>query len=117
MDISYLKSEFLKHKVFLLFLFENNPRKNAFRLKKSNNEELNILIKILFLICTGKISLRNEDFLAIKQSKRLNKLKFYFDSTKKLLEMLKKSPEEKSQLLKMFAALYKYFLFTMFHKI
>lgn len=117
MDVPYLKNEFFKTKPFLKKLFENNPRRTSALLQKAKISELNILVKILFLICTGKISIRKNDFKLIKQSKRLNYFKQHFDSKKSFLKILKTNNIEKIAILKKFSALYSSLLYTMFNKI
>lgn len=115
MDIPYLRSEFLKHKQFLRSLFTNNPRRNSAKLEHAQSSELNTLIKILHLICNGKISLRKDDFKIIQKSKRLNLLKNCFETKRSFLNSLKISQKDKVLLLKKFSALYHSLLFTMFN--
>lgn len=89
MDIPYLKHQLNLHQTFFRNLYLNNPRRNTSIIEKATKDELNILIKILYLICKGKISIRNEDFITLKKSKRLNYFKAHFDGVKNFLNTLK----------------------------
>lgn len=96
MDVDYLKSEFLNYKSFLYKLYVGNPRQNAAIITNSTNEKLNVLIKVLHLICTGKIHLRKVDHETIKKSKRLNYFKLYFNTKKAFLIYFKLLHKKKS---------------------
>lgn len=115
MDVSYLKSEFLNVKSYLYELYEGNPRRNARKLLNSTNEKLDTLIKILHLICVGEIHLRKVDYETLKRSKRLNYLKSHFNTKLNYLHSLNAPREEKVNILRKFAALYKALLYTMFN--
>lgn len=117
MDTAYLRNEFLTVKGFLKELSTLNPRRNASKIYHATEKELDILIKILHLVCIGKISLRKSDFEAIKQSKRLHLLKSHFETKSSLITALKKDKSEKVTLLKKFCALYSNLLYTMFNQI
>jgi hypothetical protein len=117
MDVDYLKSEFLNFKSFLYKLYVGNPRQNASVITQSTDEKLNVLIKILHLICVGKIHLRKVDHETIKKSKRLNYLKLNFNTKNSFINLLKSPREEKIVVLRKFSAIYQPLLFTMFNLI
>lgn len=117
MDVDYLKSEFLNYKSFLYKLYVGNPRQNAAIITNSTNEKLNVLIKVLHLICTGKIHLRKVDHETIKKSKRLNYFKLYFNTKKSFFNLLQAPTQEKITVLRKFSAIYQPLLFTMFNLI
>lgn len=117
MDISYLKSEFLNVKSFLYDLYTGNPRQNASRISNAVECKLNVLIKILHLICIGEIHLRKSDHETIKKSKRLNFLKINFNSKINFLRLLNSPREQKIIVLRKFCSIYQPLLFTMFNLI
>jgi len=117
MDISYLKSEFLNVKSFLYDLYTGNPRQNASKISQAVDNKLNVLIKILHLICVGEIHLRKLDHEKIKNSRRLNFLKQHFNSKINFLRLLKSPREQKIIVLRKFSGIYQPLLFTMFNLI
>jgi hypothetical protein len=117
MDVDYLKSEFLNVKSFLYKLYTENPRQNAATLNQSIDQKLDVLIKILHLICTGVIHLRKVDHEVIKKSKRLNFLKSNFNTKLSYIRLLKSPREQKLIVLRKFCGIYQALLFTMFNLI
>lgn len=90
---------------------------NFKRIAFANNKELNTLIKILHLICNGKIKLRKIDYQALEKSKRLKKLRKLFEEKLSLVKNLNSERESKVQALKQFSALYRHLLYTMFNEV
>lgn len=117
MDIPFLKHELVRHKLFFKQLFNNSPRRNSSFIEKASDKELKILIKVLHLICIGKISIRNEDFKSLKQSKRLHAFKKTFETKKAFITLLKETKIQKICVLKKFSAIYSTILHTMFNRI
>ena len=117
MDIPYLRGEFLQVKGFLNDLYSSNPRANTTRITFANTKCLNTLIKILHLICNGNITIRKIDHAALSKSRRLKTLRNYFESKKDFVNLLNSSSEEKIKVLKLFVALYKNLLYTMFNEV
>lgn len=115
MDIPYLRNEFINEKQFLHFLY-SNTRKNADKISKASDRQLNILIKICHLISSGGISIRDKDFNALKASRRLNLFTSLFDKRDNLLSILSASKETKIKELKKFVTLFPHLLYTMFNK-
>jgi hypothetical protein len=74
-------------------------------------------MKILHLICNGKIKLRKLDYQALENSKRLKKLRNLFEEKLALVKILNSEREMKVQALKQFSALYRHLLYTMFNEI
>jgi len=117
MDVDYLKSEFLNVKSFLYDLYCGNPRQNASKINHAVDQKLDVIIKILHLICIGEIHLRKIDHEIIKKSKRLNFLKQHFNSKISYLRLLKSPRDQKINILRKFCRLYHPLLFTMFNLI
>lgn len=117
MDVDYLKSEFLNVKAFLYDLYIGNARQNAIKISNAVDEKLNVLIKILHLICSGEIHLRKQDHETIKKSKRLNYLKQNFNTKVSFVRLLNSPREQKIIVLRKFSAIYKPLLYTMFNLI
>lgn len=115
MDVSYLKSEFLNVKSFLYELYIGNPRSNSTKISQATDQKLNVVIKILHLICIGEIHLRRDDYNALKKSKRLNFLKSNFNTKINYVRLLNGPREQKVNVLRKLSALYKPLLFTMFN--
>lgn len=115
MDVAYLKSEFLNVKSFLYQLYEGNPRQNASKILQATDEKLNVIIKILYLICVGEIPLRKVDHEIIKKSRRLNFFKQHFNSKISYVRLLDSPREQKITILRKFSGLYKNLFFTMFN--
>jgi hypothetical protein len=117
MDVDYLKSEFLNVKTFLYELYKGNSRQNAYKINQAVDNKLNVLIKILHLICTGTIHLRKSDHDIIKKSKRLNYLKSHFNTKVAYVRLLNSPREQKIQVLRKFSGIYEPLLYTMFNLI
>jgi hypothetical protein len=117
MDVDYLKSEFLNVKTFLYDLYTGNARQNANKITQAVDNKLNVLIKILHLICRGTIHLRKIDHETIKKSKRLNYLKLQLNTKVAFVRLLNSPREHKIQVLRKFSAIYEPLLYTMFNLI
>lgn len=117
MDVDYLKSEFLNVKSFLYELYTGNPRQNATKINNAVEQKLDVLIKILHLICIGEIHLRKVDHETIKKSKRLNFLKQHFNTKLNFHRLLTSPREQKVIVLRKFSAIYQPLLYTMFNLI
>ena len=117
MDIPYLRGEFLQVKGFLKDLYSNNPRSNTTRISFANTKSLNTLIKILHLVCNGNITIRKADHEALVKSRRLKTLRNSFESKKDFVNLLNSNSEQKIKILKLFVALYKNLLYTMFNEV
>jgi len=115
MDISYLKSEFLNAKGFFYELYTGNARSNANKIFNADDKKLDVLIKALHLVCNGDISTRKEDHAVLKKSKRLNFLKFHFQSKSSYVDLLRGPREEKIKVLRKLSALYPAILYTFFN--
>jgi hypothetical protein len=114
MDKVYLLSEFLSQKGFLKKLYKNEEPASRI-LSVANDRSLNVLLKILFLIATGEITLRSADSATLKKSLRMKKL-LQFESKKFLLNLLNNSRQEKLTVLKQFVSVYTVFLYSFFNE-
>lgn len=116
MDIPYLKLQFISQHGNLKALYLGNPRQNSRKIDFANEDTLNVLCKILYLVCNGDITIRKQDLSALKISKRLNVLRHFFESKKSFLKVMDLGEEEKRTILKKFSALYPSILYTMFNQ-
>ena len=111
MDKVYLRSTFLREKVFLMQLFNSE----AHALINANDRSLDVLIRILHLIAIGEIPLRAKDKSVLKH--KLNALS-HFNSKKVLHEMLfKEDRDTKIKHLKQFLKFYPNLLYSFFNEI
>jgi len=115
MDIPYLKSEFLNVKDFFYFLYSHNPRQNSDRIFRASDRELDVLIKFLHLVCNGHITLKQHNFDALLNSRRMNAMQKHFQSTKSFLNTLDSEREEKISILRKFVTLYPNLFYTTFN--
>ena len=79
LDKTYLRSLLKRDRGFLLNLFRGSSQENAKVLNSATEAQLNTLIKILHLILNDEIPLTKDNFLIVKKSKHLAKLKNFFD--------------------------------------
>jgi hypothetical protein len=112
MDKVYLRHLFEENKTFLKHL---SIGENANKiLNNASDGSLDVILRILFLIATGKITLHESHEDTIKKSKRLRKLSA-FESRPYFLALLHSARSEKLVVLKQFLKLYPYLLHTFFH--
>lgn len=114
MDKLYLRHMFEVHKDTLRKLYDGKNTQNV--LMAANDSCLDVLIKILHLIASGKISLRRKDHEQIKKSRRENKL-LAFESSSFFLEQLNGSRENKLKALKQFSKVYPFILHLFFNRV
>lgn len=116
MDTVYLRSLMLENKDFLAKLFKGKPRQNCREVLSASEKKLNLLIKILHLVCNGHIRIAKEHFNIILKSKRMGLLKSKFEKKASFLSTLGSTVAEKQQVLRQFCALYPlilHFVFTL----
>lgn len=114
MDIVYLRSQLIASKDFLSKIFIGKPRQNCKAISLADEKKLNILIKILHLVCNGHIKIRKEHFEVIARSRRLGLLKSKFERKASYVCVLRSSIIEKQQVLKQFCSLYPLLLHFLF---
>jgi len=103
----------IRDKLFLLSLFQNqqpSPLLNA------SDLEMNTAIRVIHLIFNNEIELLEQNYKALKNSKRLKSLLQNFDSEKNFLKTLQLQTESKRQLLRKFSACYPYLFHSIFIK-
>lgn len=114
-DCLYIKDQLLSHKAFFRDLYKGSAKGNSRLLHKASESELDLLIKVLHLICEGDIHLTKENHANIKKSKRLNFLKKHFNSYQQARKTLELPTVEKVTILKNLGAVYKDLLFALFN--
>jgi len=90
MDIPYLRTQLVKHKLFFKKLHDQSQVTKV--LNNASDDSLNFLLKFLHILVTGHVPLHPKGVDAIAKSMRESKLA-EFDSRKYLANILK-SPRE-----------------------
>ena len=106
-----MRDVMMRDKSFLFSLFQTE-QPNA--LGHANANQMDTLIRVVHLILNNQIELLEENYNALKNTKRLKLLQQYFDSEKNFLKTLKLDTESKRQLLKKFNSCYPYLLHSIF---
>jgi hypothetical protein len=81
MDIPYLRSLMLNHKVFIKNLYTGNNLMNLKTIDNANDRQLNIVVRILHLIANGVIPMKAAQFSVVKDSKKFKLLRDKFESS------------------------------------
>jgi hypothetical protein len=114
-DKEQLKSRLVRDKAFLRALYVGpNPLKNRRLIFAATDSQLDTLIKFIFYVCNGEISIDTSDFQAIKKKKKLSFLKRNFEDKNKIDEILFKELEFKKDLLLKLSPVYPNLLSTLF---
>ncbi len=113
MDVPYLRTQLLKHKIFFKKLYNQDQVTKV--LNNASDESLNFLLKFLHTVVTGHVPLHSKGVEAISKSMRESKLA-EFESRKFLAKSLKSSREIKLKLLKQFKSLFVHILHYVFNK-
>jgi hypothetical protein len=71
MDKPYLRHLFEENRQMLKTLFSGSSKVIQTELSRANDQSLDLLIRILYLISTGEISLTEEAAESIKKAKRI----------------------------------------------
>jgi hypothetical protein len=112
MDKVYLRHLFEENKHFLKQLSLGQNSKKI--LINASDSSLDVVLRILFLIANGEISLHESHEETIKKSKRLRKLSA-FESRPYFLQLLQSPRSDKLQVLTQFLKLYPYLLHSFFN--
>lgn len=115
MDKPYLRHLLEENREMIKTLFSGSSKVIQTELSRANDQSLDLLLRILYLISIGEISLTEEAAESIKKAKRIKKL-FAFESKNYFLKTLKSSRKEKIDLLKQFTKVYSDLLYTFFHE-
>jgi hypothetical protein len=115
MDKPYLRHLIEENRELLKNLYSGSPKVIQNELSRASDQSLDLLIRILYLVALGDISLTEEAAESIRKAKRLKKL-FAFESKLFFVRMLKSSRKEKIDLLKQFTKVYSALLYTFFHQ-
>lgn len=110
-DFIYMRDLMITNKSFLLALFQQSVP-NV--LNNANLFQMNTVIRVLYLIFNNDIPLYEENYQALKRSKRLKKLLQLFKKEKDFLKTLHIETETKRKLLKQFSACYPYLFHSIF---
>jgi hypothetical protein len=112
MDRVYLRHSFENSKSFLKQLYQSEN--SAQTLNNATEDNLNVLIKILHLVCVKEIKLHKTHADQLVKSKRLKRLQL-FQSKAYFQKLLKESRATKLGILKQFLSLYNVILFGFFN--
>lgn len=113
MDKVYLRHLFEENRHFLKQLSVGDNSKKT--LENAPDNSLDVVIRILYLIANGEITLHENHQETITKSKRLRKLSA-FESRPYFLQLLQSPRSEKLILLKQFLKLYPYLLHSFFQR-
>lgn len=113
----YIKDQLYNNKQFLKDLYNGSSKQNSRLLDRASELQIDILIKVLFLICEGEIHLTKESYENLKKARRLNFLKKHFNSSRQYRATISLPMVEKLAILKNFCAVYRQLFFTFFNLI
>ncbi len=114
-DKETLKSQLIRDKAFLRDLYDGpNPLKNRRLIFAATDAQLNSLIKFIYYVCNGKITIDALDFESIKKKKTLAFLKKKTDNKNQVQELLYKEIQLKKELLLKLSIIYPNLLSTLF---
>lgn len=114
-DKQILKSLLIRDKAFIRSLYDGpNPLKNRRLLNGASESQLNTLIKFIYYVCNGQISIDALDFQSIKKKRKLSFLKKNFENKTQVVELLYKELQFKKQLLLQLSTIYPNLLATLF---
>jgi hypothetical protein len=116
MDKPFLRHLFETNKELLKTLYSGSAKQIQNSLSAANDHSLDVIIRILYLIASGEISLTEEAAASIKKAKRMQKL-YSFESKQYFLNFLRSSRREKIELLKQFSKVYSHLLYTFFNHV
>lgn len=116
LDLLYVKDQLLNNKPFLQDLYRGSSKQNSRLLDRASEHQIDIIIKVLFLICEGEIHLTKENYESLKRARRLNFMKKHFNSSNQLTTTLNLPTDKKLAILKNFCAVYRELFFTFFNE-
>jgi hypothetical protein len=116
LDKVYLRQCMLRDKGFFSNLYQSNNKENKKTLHFSDDRQLNILIKVVYLIVNGEIAISSQNFELVKKSKRVVFMKKHFGKKKEFIKLLNSSREEKLKILSGLTSVYPYLLFGLFNE-
>ena len=109
-DKVLIRSQLIRDKQFLLKLFQ----KDVTAFASAKDFQMNTVIRIIHLIFTNVIPLKETNFQAVKNSNKLRLLETNFKSTNNFLKTLQLASEEKRKLLKHITGCYPYLFHSIF---
>ena len=112
MKVLRLREEIKKEKSFLISLTHKNARQT---LKKASEDQLDLVLQILYLITSGKIRLSKDSFLRLRKRGKLDSLQTALASKAKMKKLLRGPKVEKLHCLILFSAYYDSLFFLLFH--
>lgn len=114
MDKPYFKDQITKHKALLHQLYLQNQVTKT--LNHTSDEGLNFLLRFIFLIVNGHVSLKPDTEEIISKSLRCQTQLEKFEKRKYLKEVLASSRENKLKELKIFGKLYNHLFYYVFNR-
>lgn len=110
-----LKSYLIRDKAFLQSLYRgDNYLKNKRVIQSANETELNTLIKFIYCVCNGFITIDTTDYEVIKKRKKLPLISKHFDTDSEVNQLLSEDLQFKQILLLKLSSVYPYLLSTLF---
>jgi hypothetical protein len=116
LDKVYLRQCMLRDKGFFSSLYQGESKGNKKILQFSDDRQMNILIKVIYLIVNGEIAISSKNFELIKKSKRIVFLKKSFGKKKDFIKLLNNSREEKLKILTGLSSVFPFLLFGLFNE-
>lgn len=116
-DKVFMLQLFLKEKKFLNDLYRGSSVMNQRILNFAQESSLNVLLRILFLIANGIISIPRDKVETLKRSRKLKYFVSDFDNKASFNILLHSNRENKLKVLRKYANVFDSLLFTMFNDI
>lgn len=116
-DKVFMLQLFLKEKKFLNDLYRGSSVMNQRILNFAQESSLNVLLRILFLIANGIISIPRDKVETLKRSRKLKNFVSDFDNKASFNILLHSNRENKLKVLRKYANVFDSLLFTMFNDI
>jgi hypothetical protein len=112
-----MKNLLIRDKGFLRELYEGpNPLKNNRILNGANDSQLNTLIKFLYFLSNGQITMKKENFEVIENANKLKLIKSKVEKKKHVNILLKSERNTKLKFLKKLCNVYSALLSTLFNE-
>lgn len=116
-DKVFMLQLFLKEKKFLNDLYRGSSVMNQRILNFAQESSLNVLLRLLFLIANGIISIPRDKVETLKKSRKLKYFVSDFDNKPNFNILLHSNRENKLKVLRKYANVFDSLLYTMFNDI
>jgi hypothetical protein len=116
-DITYVRSILLRDKGLLYELFQNNQLQNRTQISGLEDVHLKTILIICHLIANNEIPLFEEDFLKIKQARKMTFMKTHFKDRKKFSELINSPRSEIVKILENLSSVYSCLFSVLFEEV